>query len=94
MRVVIVWRDGQEYSRMVSDWLVDFERRTGKVIESLDPDSIEGDQFVRSYDIVEFPTMIALGDDGRVLESWIGRRLPRFDEVSYYAPGRFTEGDK
>lgn len=84
MRVVCVWRRESDYGRMMEEWLRDFERRTGKEIESLDPDTSNGESFCRTYDIVEYPAIVAVGDDGAVLASWRGQMLPRFDEVSYW----------
>lgn len=88
MRAVIVWRENADYSREVTDWLREFERRTGKVVEEIDPDSSEGDSFVRVYDVVEYPTILGLDDMGRILDSWRGVPLPRVDEVAYYATER------
>lgn len=84
MRVVCVWREGQDYSRMVEEWQREFERRTGKQIENLDPDTREGEGFCRAYDVVEYPTMVAVGNNGQTLAMWRGRMLPTFDEVSYW----------
>lgn len=84
MRVVCVYREGEDYSRTVEEWLMAFERRTGKEIEVMSPDGREGTQFCQTYDIVEYPTIIALGDDGAVLSSWRGKLLPLFDEVAYW----------
>ena len=85
MRVVCIWREREDYSREVEEWLEIFDRRVGKEIESIDPDSRAGADFVTMYDVVEYPTILALGDDGKVLETWRGKALPRIDEVSYYA---------
>lgn len=85
MRAVIVWKEKSDYAREVEDWLADFERRTGKMVESIDPESISGDGFARVYDVVEYPTILGLDDFGRVLDIWRGTPLPRIDEVSYYA---------
>lgn len=84
MRVVCVWRENQDYSRMVEEWLTEFGRRSGKEIESLDPDMPDGESFCRAYDVVEYPTLMALGDDGGVLAMWRGQTLPTFDEVNYW----------
>lgn len=84
MRVVCVWRERSDYGRTVEEWLTEFERRTGKEIESLDPDAKEGESFCRAYDVVEYPTILALNDDGSVLAEWRGTMLPLFDEVSYW----------
>lgn len=85
MRVVCVFREGEDYTRTVEEWLREFERRTGDEIEVVSPDGREGTEFCRVYDIVEYPTILALNDDGSVLSMWRGKQLPLFDEVAYWA---------
>lgn len=85
MRVVCVWREGEDYSRIVREWMREFEWRTGREIESLDPQTHEGEGFCQAYDVVEYPTMMALDNKGGVLEMWRGKMLPTFDEVNYWA---------
>jgi hypothetical protein len=82
MRVVCVFRDNQDYSRSVTDWLEDFRRQTGREIEIMDPD--QNTSFCETYDIVEYPTILALGEMGDVRAMWRGRNLPLINEVSYY----------
>lgn len=84
MRVVCVWREGEDYSRTVEEWLTEFERRTGREIESISPDGREGVQFCSTYDVVEYPTILALDDSGAVLAEWRGEQMPLFDEVMYW----------
>ena len=38
MRVVCVWRRESEYGRALEEWIMEFERRTGREVESLEPD--------------------------------------------------------
>ena len=83
MRVVCVFRDNQDYTRSVTEWLENFRRQTGKELETLDPDENPG--FCEAYDIVEYPTIIALDDRGSVLSLWRGRELPLINEVLFYA---------
>lgn len=75
-------RDNQDYSRMVFDWMEEMKRRTGREIEVLDPDLNQG--FCEAYDIVEYPTILAIGEMGDVRASWRGKELPLLDEVAYY----------
>ena len=82
MRVVCIYRDNQDYTRAVDDWLEDFRRQTGKSIETMDPD--KNTNFCESYDVVEYPTILALGEQGDVRASWRGRDLPLINEVLYY----------
>lgn len=84
MRVVVVYKDASDYAREVSDYLADFERQTGRQLETMNPDTREGTAFCQAYDIVEYPTMIALADDGSMQNMWRGRPLPTISEVSYY----------
>ena len=84
MRVVIVTRDNTEYSRAVQTFIDDFTRQTGKELEVLDPDTREGESFCRAYDIVKYPTIIAVGNGGQMLNIWNGEMLPTINEVSYY----------
>ena len=85
MRVVVVSKENTDYARTVFDFLRDFERQTGHMLETIDPDSAEGSDFCRSYDIVEYPTIMALADDGSMQNMWRGIPLPTISEVSYYA---------
>lgn len=84
MKVVVVYKSESDTARSVLDFLRDFERQTGHVLETLEPDSSEGIQFCTAYDIVEYPTMIALSDDSRMLNMWSGVPLPTISEVSFY----------
>lgn len=84
MRVVVVYKNESEYAREVLDYLRDFERETGHVLDTLDPDTREGSTFCETYDIVEYPTIIALSNDGVMQNIWRGTPLPTISEVSYY----------
>lgn len=84
MKVVVVSKDGTDYARSVSDWLRDFTRQTGKELEALDPDSREGAEFCRVYDVVEYPTLVAFDNTGTMQTMWRGTMLPTISEVSYY----------
>jgi hypothetical protein len=84
MRVVVVYKERTDYARQVEDYMFEFKRRTGHDLEVLDPDTRDGAGFCRTYDIVEYPTVIALSDDGQVQNLWRGLPLPTMSEVSYY----------
>ena len=84
MRVVMVYKEETDYARQVTDYLRDFTRQTGSELETLNPDTPDGASFCRTYDIVEYPTLIALSDDGVMQNTWRGLPLPTISEVSYY----------
>lgn len=85
MRIVVVYKDVSDYGREVREYVDDFERQTGLEIEQKNPDDGRNQFFLQAYDIVEYPTILAIADDGRLLQIWRGRPLPLFDEVAYYA---------
>lgn len=84
MRLVVVWRDNTDHAREVIDWMKEFKIETGREAESLDPDTVEGEMFVQTRDIMRYPAVVAIDDRGAVLKRWLGTPLPQFDEVSYY----------
>ncbi|MCQ2570648.1 MAG: hypothetical protein MJ154_00120 [Candidatus Saccharibacteria bacterium] len=84
--MAIIWREETDYARDVIDWLREFEHRTGRQPESFSPDSPEGESLCRAYDVMEYPAILAFGDDGKLLQEWHGMNpsLPRIDDVNYY----------
>ena len=85
MRVVVVTKDNTDYARTVIDYLHDFEHQTGHALEVIDPDTADGTSFARTYDIIQYPTIIAISDEGAMQNRWVGLPLPTISEVSYYA---------
>ncbi len=84
MRVVVIYKSESDHAREVMDYLRDFTRQTGHTLETMEPDSPEGISFCTTYDIVEYPTVIALSDNGSMQNMWRGRPLPTISEVSFY----------
>ena len=84
MRVAVVYRYESDHAREVIDYLRDFNRQTGHELEEIDPDTPGGSGFCRVYDIVEYPTVVALSGSGQLQNMWRGRPLPTISEVSYY----------
>ncbi len=85
MRVVVIYKNESDHARNVLDFLRDFKRQTGRDLQTLEPDSAEGESFCRAYDIVEYPTIIALSDNSIMQNMWTGIPLPTISEVSYYS---------
>ena len=84
MRTIVIYKPETDYAREVTDYLRDFSRQTGRELITMDPDTREGGDFCRAYDIVEYPSIVALSDDGALQNLWRGRPLPTISEVSYY----------
>lgn len=83
MRVVIVVKTQSEYYREAYEWQTDFKRETGEEAELIDPETIEGEIFVSTREIMQYPTLVVLGVNGEILRKWSGIPLPQFDQVTY-----------
>ena len=83
MSLILVYRTDSENAREAEEFLRDYHDETGRDIEVRSPDDASGQQFIELYDIVSYPTLIALGPDGTVLAKWRDN-LPTIDEVSIY----------
>lgn len=81
----MVYKDQSDHARAVTDFLRDFARQTGHQLETVDPETPAGAATCETYDIVEYPSIVALDDDGVMQNIWRGLPLPTISEVSYYA---------
>lgn len=85
MKVIAVYRQASDHRREVEGFIKEVERRTGLVIEVRNPDHKDNQMFLRAYDIVEYPTLLAISSSGSILAFWKGQPLPTIDEISCYA---------
>lgn len=83
MRVLVFYKPVSEHARKVEEFMHEYNRRTGRALETIDPDSRDGSYSAEVHDIVEYPTILALDSDGRELCRWRGM-LPTISEVSFY----------
>jgi len=84
MKGVILYRPNSEHATGVENYAREFEQRTGKKFEFLSIDTLEGAEKAKVYDIVFYPAVLALTDDGRLQQIWAGEQLHLMDEVAAY----------
>lgn len=63
----------------------DLERQQGDKVELVSVDTRNGSATASLYDVMQYPTILALQNDGQLLKEWGGPSLPLMNEVSYYA---------
>lgn len=83
MRLAMVYREKSETRLMAETFMRDFKNQTGGEIETINPDTPAGQQFIETYDIVEYPTLIAIGPDGVEMAKWRGT-MPTISDASAY----------
>jgi hypothetical protein len=86
MKVLVLYRPNSEHARTVEEYIHDFQRRHAEErLEILNVDSRDGSAMASLYDVVQYPSILVVQDDGYVQRSWEGDQLPLMDEVASYA---------
>lgn len=64
----------------------DFQHRhdIGNKLEMVSVNTRDGAATANLYDIMSYPSILALADNGSVLNAWQGEPLPLMDEVASY----------
>lgn len=86
MKLLILYKPRSEQAADVESFIRDYKARheSGR-LEVVDVDSREGIATAILYDVMQYPAILALRDDGSVVKSWEGSDLPLMDELAYYA---------
>lgn len=86
MKVLVLYRPNSEHGRSVEDFIRDYQSRHGSHhFEVLNIDSRDGSATATLYDVVQYPAILVLQDDGYVQKMWEGGHLPLMDDVAAYA---------
>ncbi len=86
MKVLVLYRPNSEHARGIEEFLHEFGRRNpADKIETIDIDTREGINAASLYDVMAYPAVLALADDGSELKRWVGEERPLLDELAYYA---------
>ena len=84
--MLILYRPESEHSTTVESFVRDFQHQyeAGRKVELISLNTRDGVATASLYDIMMFPAILALADDGSVLNLWQGQPLPLMDEVAGY----------
>lgn len=85
MKVLVLYRPNSEYARKVESFAHDLERQHQTHIDLVSLDTRDGSSTASLYDIMQYPAILALGNDGQLLKEWQGQELPLMNEVAYYS---------
>lgn len=84
MKVCILYHPHSELSRAIEEYAHDFERTRGKKIDLISLETREGSALASLYDIIQYPALLVIREDGQIVKDWQGDLLPLMDEVSGY----------
>lgn len=87
MKLLILYRPVSEHASLIESFVRDYKRRyeSGDKIEMVSIDTRDGASKAAIYDVWNYPAIVAIADDGSVLNTWQGTELPLMDEVAGYA---------
>jgi hypothetical protein len=85
MKVVILYHPNQEFAGTVEDFKRDFERQhQAKKIELISLETVAGAEMAKLYDVVRYPAILAIENDGSLQKLWQDQSMPLMDEVNAY----------
>src|SRR3989344_2188084 len=84
MKVLALYHPNSEQDGLIQDFARDYERFKSKKLELISLETVEGADYARLYDIVQYPAFLAIADNGTLQRMWQGMPLPLMDELSYY----------
>jgi hypothetical protein len=86
MRLLILYRPHSDHGRMIEEFVREYQRRhQANHLEVLNIDTRDGSATASLYDIVQYPAIMVLQNDGNVQQMWQGDSLPLMEEVAAYA---------
>ena len=87
VKLLILFRPDSEHATAVESFVRDFRQQHGlddRKLEMLSLNTRDGAATASLYDVMQYPAILALADDGSVLNMWEGAELPMQDEVAGY----------
>ena len=87
VKLLVLYRPNSEHESEIESYVRDFQRRydVGRKLEMVSLNTRDGAATASLYDVVSYPAILVLGDDGSMVGFWQGTPLPLMDEVAGYA---------
>lgn len=80
----MLYRPDSEYARPVEEFARELERQHQARIDLVSLNTRDGTSTASLYDIMEYPAILVLREDGQLVKEWQGGLLPLMAEVSMY----------
>ncbi len=87
MKILVLYRPNSEHGRTIDEFVRDFQDRSdgSHKIEMLNVDTRDGSATASLYDVMQYPAILVLQNDGYLQKSWEGGTLPLMDEIMAYS---------
>ncbi|HZP55711.1 MAG TPA: hypothetical protein VFB03_03005 [Candidatus Saccharimonadales bacterium] len=84
MRVVVLYHPRSDHAGVIEDYARDYKKIKNRELEFISLDSVEGADMARLYDVVRYPAILAIANDGSLQKLWQGLPLPLMSEIDAY----------
>jgi hypothetical protein len=85
MKVLMLYRPNSDHARQVEEYARDFMNQHGAGrFDMVDLNTRDGVSTASLYDVMQYPALLAVTDDGQLVKEWEGRDLPLMNELAYY----------
>lgn len=88
MKAVVLYRPNSDHSRVVEDYVRDFNKRQPAQITTVSLNTRDGAAMASLYDIQQYPCVMLVREDGQLVREWQGTTLPLFNDVAAYLVGQ------
>lgn len=85
MKIVALYHPSSEWARNVETYARDMERTQGMSVELVSLETRDGAAMASLYDVMQFPALMVMKDDGQMQQLWQGEQLPLMSEVAGFA---------
>lgn len=85
MKLLVLTKPKTDRSRRTEEFIRDFGRQhPGVSVKEVNLETRDGIATAALYDIWDQPAVLALRDDGSLMQAWQGEELPLMSEVASY----------
>lgn len=84
MKALFIYHPNSEHARIIEEYSQNFTKVNAKTIELLSLETRDGAATASLYDIVSYPALLVVDNEGRLQKVWQGSQLPLMDEVAGY----------
>lgn len=82
MKIVALYHPSSEWARDVETYAHDIERTQGVQVELVSLETRDGAAMASLYDVMHFPAVMVIKEDGQMQQLWQGEQLPLMNEVA------------
>jgi hypothetical protein len=84
MKMTILYHTADENSRAVEEFADNCKSMSDKEINLVNIDTPEGDSLAALYDVMSYPAVLLIREDGQLNKGWQGSQLPATSEAIGY----------